>query len=228
MTMAKYLNEVRFWQPGPRNEDSLAPGINFLELLYSDNLPKFPTNGVSKVVLKPCRTIEGVPLKLLINPDVIQYSKVFEFGRYAAADVRLQKKIAADFVHESLLEVAAIKGWPVEPIHEAYHRVIESGLIYRKPCSKKLLSTDRKLSAQVWLSLDSEKAEISIEFYHSGKPIVNHLVTAVKPGIVWVNEVAGQFEWVSATCVRLTSRDHKQHWIVDYAERKRVIAPHER
>jgi hypothetical protein len=77
-----------------------------------------------------------------------------------------------------------------------------------------VICRNKQLKAQVWCDYDSDKADISIAFYKAGKFLSKSHVATVKPGDVWINEVAGRLQWASDSNVRLYSKNGVRSWDV--------------
>jgi hypothetical protein len=210
--MSKYLRDISFWFSSEEEKGTqLSYETNFLELLYLDCLPKVETGGIAKVVLHPCRTVVGEPLKLINNPDVIRFSKVFDFTLYGRSDKQTKKLMALEFLQSSLMEVAQIKKWDCQPFLKAYNTVLAKNLINERPWGKPITGPKR-VKAQPWCSYDSDKAAIYIAFFSGPNLLGKVWITDVKPGDVWINEAVGKLEWESERDVKLTSRDGLSSW----------------
>jgi hypothetical protein len=124
MIMSKYLRDISFcFAPKEGNAIQLSYETNFLELLYLDCLPKVETGGIVKIVVCPRQTFVGDPLKVS-TPNVVHFSKEFDFAQYGRSDKQTRKRIALEFLHSSLMEVAQIKKWDNQPFLKAYEAVL--------------------------------------------------------------------------------------------------------
>lgn len=210
--MVKYLRDVSFWfSPQQGNAFNLACETNFLEVLYLDCLPKVETEGIAKVVIHPCQSVDGDPLKLINNPDVIQFSKEFDFELYERSDKQAKKRIALEFLHSSLMEVARLKKWDSQPFLNAYHGVLAKNLVCERSWGK-AVAGPKRIKAVPWCHYDSDKAAIYIAFFKGAKLIGKVWVTDAKPGDVWINQAVGKLEWESERDVKLSSRDGSVSW----------------
>ena len=174
-------------------------------------MPKLETKPVAKVVVTPCAPPAETKLELMVNPDVLQLLKPFNFDRYWTADKETRKRIALDFLQEGLLEVAEIKHWDKKPLEEAY----TVALVSDRPWTKAVTGPDRRTKAQAWCRYDSDQADVSIVFSKRGDELCRTFVATVKPGDVWIRDVIGKLEWLSNTTIRLSSRDGTQSWEVN-------------
>lgn len=213
--MGKYLRDVVLsCAKSVDPEFNFKLQSNFLEILYLDCLPKTFTSGTSKVIVEACKIIP--PKKLETMLDVLRLNKLFDFEGYFAAEKETRKRIALEFLQDGLLEVAAIRGWDINPFHEAYKAVLARNFVNYRPWSKPVTSPDRKHKAQVWCNYDSDKAEVFIVVFHRKDVVSKTLVTTVKPGDVWIRGAIGNLQWLSADQVQLSPREGKNDWEARY------------
>jgi hypothetical protein len=218
--MAKYLRDLQIWIP-PKTEEARKWGMttNFLERLYLNLLPKFETDGVAKVVLTPSNDISKNQLTVMVNPDVLQLLKAFSFKEYWQADKEARKKMALAFLKDGLLEIASLKGWDTEAIYEAHKTILDKNLVNEMPWGKAVSGPSGHLKVQAWCNYDSDRADIFLYVFRSGKIISKSLATTVKPADIWINEAVGSLKWSSANKVELRSKDGREIW--------EISVPHE-
>jgi len=209
--MAKYLTDIGLYSSLEEHNVNFAWETNFLELLFFDCLPKVETKGISKVVVTACRSVSGDPLKLIVNPDVIEYSGVFDFDAYQKADKASRKRMALDFLFGSLTQVAKIKGWDSIPFKVAFEEVLAKKFVNERVWGKPVTGPVR-MKAQTWCHFDSDKAQIYVVFSQMKKQLGRVFVTEAKPSISCINKIVGKLEWETERDVKLTSRDGLSSW----------------
>jgi hypothetical protein len=148
----------------------------------------------------------------LHKPDILQFSKLFDFDTYFASDKETRKRIALDFLQNGILAVAKARGWNMKPFHDAYKAVLAKNFVCYRPWSKPITSPDRKHKAQVWCNYASDKAEIFIVIFRRNEIANKTLVATVKPGDVWIRGAVGKLAWLSSDKVKLTSHDGSESW----------------
>lgn len=216
--MAKYLGDLSLGTPSTDKKEAIqwALSTNFLRILYLDSLPRVVTNGVPKVIIKPCRELPENPLKVILRkPDILELSKQFNLDTYWTADKEQRKRMALEFLQEGLLEIARTKGWDEAPFQEAYQTILRKNFVNYRPWSAPVTAPDRRHKAQIWCNYDSDKAEIFVVIFCRKEIVKRELVTTVKPGDVWIRNAAGKLKWESKSIVKLTSKDESQVWEVD-------------
>ena len=128
--MAKFLNDISIYPYYTEEAKKWSYSTNFLEYLYLDSLPKVETNGVAKVLIKPCKALPEQPLQLKQRkPDIYQFSKLFDFDLYFESDKEARKRMALDFLQGGILEVARIRGWDTKQFVAAYETVLEKNFV---------------------------------------------------------------------------------------------------
>ena len=185
--MAKYLNEIVLWETHGHESCRIGSKKYFLELLYSHCLKKFPSGGVSKLVIKPCiKEVEGA-VKTLVNPDVISYEKSFPYDEFNKIDDDEKKVILSNYFDSSFREVSVLKGWNADSVNGVSSCVRCSGLVYKAYLSKWVYGIRRKLKARLWCEIDINKADIYLVYQHGNGRLNQRFIVSTNPSAIDIN-----------------------------------------
>lgn len=213
--MAKYLRQVSI-MTHTKYPDGLRLNREGLPVtyLYNECLGKYEAGGVAKV------TFRATPISACtrtISADdgaVLVLDLPFDFDRLLALPEGTERqRVIADFVHQSLVEIARERGWNEAALDDA-RRCVLSRLMKRQVWpNSPLWNPTRTGSAQVEYEIKPDMLSGWAVFRdQSGLEVCTKRLFGMQPSELDLQLVLGRLTWKSADSVQLESRDKRRKW----------------
>lgn len=167
------------------------------------------TDGIYRVVVKLCGPDERVGTTEL-SSSVIKYYKEFDFDYFKSLNLVAKKRFLLDTLYNALMTLCEMEGWPKDPFHEAYEKVIRENFVNTYTIKSKL-SRNKKLSAELIGHHDEKAFDCSIVIKNSdGKELLNEHLFTEEPDEFLFNSRIGDVKWINKTTVVHQSKDKQE------------------
>lgn len=167
------------------------------------------TDSIYRVVVKLCGSDERIGTTEL-SSSVIKYYKEFDFEYFDKLNLVAKKRFLLNTLYDALMSLCEMKGWPKEPFHEAYEKVIQENFV-NKYTIKRKLSRNKKLSAELIGDHDEKAFHCSIVIKNNdGKELLNELLFSEEPDEFLFNTRIGDVKWINKTIVVHQSKDKQE------------------
>lgn len=172
--------------------------------LYERCLSPLTTRRIWKILVECVPSLTHPDGKIVDALGVAVTRVPFDWDEYRGASDRRKKELALGTLKTGVRGVAARLGWRVEPFEEAHRRVIELEFVNRVTWRKRKSSPDRKLSAEIEIEYELDRATITLVVKTTkDQELKRQLLVETTPSEFILDRYLGELKWLSRSEVAL-------------------------
>ena len=186
-----------------------------ISTLFERLLGGIDTKDCQKILVECVPSVSDISVKNFSGVYSVEVN--FDAGTFAESNEFDKKRLTLSLLMDAIKKVAFDQNWDIAPFEDVYAKIIE--LEYKnewtwKKCAK---SPDKRYVANVLLSHEVSKIDISVIISNNHKTQVfrEKVITELPDEYAYASHM-GEINWVSNNEVILTNVDRDREWLVQF------------
>lgn len=172
--------------------------------LYRRNLPKLVTRETAKVLIDLKEDPDWVvPRNIQRFLNVTQSPWTIGFEDYWSATELERKRLALEALHQGLVWLAGVEGWPPEPFHIAYKACLDQNLSNAFLTKKAMANPSGSARIRLFCDFRPTEARISAILFRGRTEVGQIDLGATVPEAYCVAITLGSLKWVNDQTIEI-------------------------